>query len=313
VQKTPLTGSGHTHPIYSIDIVGTQNANNIISTSTDGVVCGWTVDMLAQPQEYISLTTPAPSKTEDLSPTCMAFPRADPTYFLVGTEEGTIYPCHRYDRAGAKAGVDQRVTYKSHAAPVMSLDFHPTKGPIDLGNLLLSASLDWSVKLWKIRAPSSTTTTTTTSTITSPPSPTIRSRDVSSNSTKAHTITPLLDITREDVVYAAAWSPTKPSIFSLVDGAGSLEVWDLNVETEVPVAKAQPGVHPGTGRGMGHGRSLNKLAWEGNEGKRIAVGGLDGVVTVFELGSALGGEAGAGEWQGVRRMVGRLEHASVGG
>ena len=128
-----------------------------------------------------------------------------------------------------------------------------------------------------------------------------------------HTITPLLDITREDVVYAAAWSPTKPSIFSLVDGAGSLEVWDLNVETEVPVAKAQPGVHPGTGRGMGHGRSLNKLAWEGTEGKRIAVGGLDGVVTVFEVGSALGGEAAAAEWQGVRKMIGRLEQTPAGG
>ncbi|KAI5307956.1 hypothetical protein KEM55_006952, partial [Ascosphaera atra] len=37
VLKTPLTGSGHTHPIYSINIVGTQNAHNIITASTDGV------------------------------------------------------------------------------------------------------------------------------------------------------------------------------------------------------------------------------------------------------------------------------------
>ena len=37
VQKTPLTGSGHTHPVYSLDIVGTQNANNIISCSTDEI------------------------------------------------------------------------------------------------------------------------------------------------------------------------------------------------------------------------------------------------------------------------------------
>jgi dynein intermediate chain len=39
VQKTPLTGSGHTHPVYSIDIVGTQNANNIISCSTGRWTC----------------------------------------------------------------------------------------------------------------------------------------------------------------------------------------------------------------------------------------------------------------------------------
>ena len=131
VQKTPLTGAssgGHTHPIYSIDVVGTQNANNIISCSTDGVICGWAIDMLSQPQEYLELTTPPPSKTEDLSPTCMAFPPSDPTSFLVGTEEGSVYPCHRYDRAGAKAGVDNRIRYRGHTAPVMSLNFHPARG-----------------------------------------------------------------------------------------------------------------------------------------------------------------------------------------
>ncbi len=87
VQKTPLTGSGHTHPVYSVDIVGTQNANNIISCSTDGAVCGWSVDMFAQPQEVLTLLAPQPAKTEDLSPTCLAFPQADPTFFLVGSEE----------------------------------------------------------------------------------------------------------------------------------------------------------------------------------------------------------------------------------
>ncbi|OCL12072.1 WD40 repeat-like protein, partial [Glonium stellatum] len=153
VQKTPLTGSGHTHPVYSLDIVGTQNANNIISCSTDGVVCGWTVDMLSQPQEYLELANPPPAKTEDMAPTCIAFPHADPTYFLAGTEEGAIYPCHRYDRAGAKAGVDARLAYRGHAAPVMSLDFHPARGMLDLGDLVLSASVDWSVKLWKVRPP----------------------------------------------------------------------------------------------------------------------------------------------------------------
>src|SRR3954468_5376968 len=89
VQKTPLTGSGHTHPVYCVDIVGTQNSNNIISCSTDGAVCGWTVDMLAQPAESMTLLTPPPSKNEDLSPTCMGFPQLDQTFFLVGSEEGT--------------------------------------------------------------------------------------------------------------------------------------------------------------------------------------------------------------------------------
>jgi dynein intermediate chain len=292
VQKTPLTGSGHTHPVYSVDIVGTQNANNIISCSTDGVVCGWTVDMLSQPQEFLALTTPPPAKTEDLSPTCMAFPQTDPTYFLVGSEEGPIYPCHRYDRAGAKAGVDQRVSYRGHAAPVMSLAFHPARGPIDLGDLVLSSSLDWSVKLWKVRAPAATATTGITG--------------------DAQSVAPLLDITREDVVYDASWSPKKPGIFALVDGAGYLEVWDLTVDTEVPSARLQTQSRPGA-RNL-FSRSLNRVAWEETEGKRLATGGMDGALTLFEVGMDLGGKESARneEWTSMKKLVARLEVAGSG-
>lgn len=296
VQKTPLTGSGHTHPVYSIDIIGTQNANNILTTSTDGVVCSWSVDMLALPQEHLLLTTPPPSKTEDLSPTAMAFPQTDPTYFLVGTEEGTIYPCHRYDRAGAKAGVDQRISYKGHAAPIMSLSFHPARGPVDLSDLLLSASLDWSVKLWRIRAPAAISSTGLTS------DPSI--------------ITPLLDLSREDVIYDARWSPLHPSIFSVVDGSGSLEIWDLNIDTEVPVAKTSPSLNKkGSGAGGVLSKSLNKVAWEETEGKRIATAGIDGVVTVFEVGSELGGKEGVRgeEWGIFKKTVSRLEGGNAGG
>ncbi|KAI1387000.1 WD40 repeat-like protein [Hypoxylon trugodes] len=291
IQKTPLTGSGHSHPVYSVDIVGTQNANNIISISTDGAFCVWSVDMLSQPQESLTLTTPPPNKFEDLAPTTMAFPQADPTYFLVGSEEGPIYPCHRYDRAGAKAGVDSRVSYKGHAAPVMSVDFHPARGPVDLGDLVLSSSLDWSVKLWKVRAPAATSTI------------------VESAGTA---VAPLLEFVREDVVYDAAWSPARPGVFALVDGAGSLELWDLTVETEIPVARIAP-----TPRKDGRqllSRSLNKIAWEPSEGKRLATGGIDASVTVFEVGPDLGGResARAEEWTSVKKLVARLEAVSGG-
>ncbi|PQE09848.1 cytoplasmic dynein 1 intermediate chain 2 protein [Rutstroemia sp. NJR-2017a BBW] len=293
VQKTPLTGSGHTHPVYSVDIVGTQNANNIISCSTDGVMCGWTVDMLAQPQELLTLTTPPPAKTEDMSPTCMAFPQTDPTYFLVGSEEGTVYSCHRYDRAGAKAGVDQRVSYRGHAAPVMSLNFHPAKGPVDLGDLLLTSSLDWSVKLWKVRAPAASSTTGITG--------------------EGHTVAPLFDFTREDLVYDAAWSPVKPGVFSLVDGAGNLEVWDITIDTEVPVAKVQPSGRKG-GRSV-MSKSLNRVAWEQTEGKRLATGGIDGMLSVFEVGPDLGGKDSARneEWASVKKLVAKMEAAAQPG
>lgn len=53
VLKTPLSAAGHTHPVYAMQIVGTQNAHNLITSSTDGLVCSWLVDMLAQPQVRI--------------------------------------------------------------------------------------------------------------------------------------------------------------------------------------------------------------------------------------------------------------------
>ncbi|KAM7224581.1 cytoplasmic dynein 1 intermediate chain 2 [Rhypophila decipiens] len=295
VQKTPLTGSGHTHPVYCVDMVGTQNANNIISCSTDGAVCGWSVDMLAQPQESLTLVAPPPAKNEDLSPTCMAFPQADPTFFLVGSEEGTIFPCHRYDRAGAKAGVDARVSYRGHAAPVMSVNFHPARGPVDLGDLVLSSSLDWSVKMWKVRAPAATSAV---------------GPGLGAVGGEAH-VTPLLDFVREDVVYDAAWSSTKPGVFSLVDGAGWLELWDITVETEEPVARISPSPRK-DGRTM-LSKSLNKVAWEQSEGKRLATGGIDGALTMFEVGPDLGGKEGLKneEWTNVKKLVNRLE--AVGG
>jgi dynein intermediate chain, cytosolic len=290
VQKTPLTGYGHTHPIYSVDIVGTQNANNIISCSTDGVVCGWSMDVFAQPQELLELKVPS-SKLEDVSPSCLGFPQADPTFFLVGSEEGSIYPCHRYDRAGAKAGVDSRFSYKGHTAPVMSVDFHPARGPVDLGDLVLSSALDWSVKLWKVRAPAATST---------------------AGSGEGH-VTPLLDFVREDVVYDAKWSPIKPGVFSLVDGAGWLELWDITVETEEPVARISPSSRK-DGRAM-LSKSLNKLAWEQTEGKRVATGGIDGALTVFEVASGLGGreDLKAEEWTNVKKLVNRVEADGLNG
>ncbi|KAL2890064.1 Cytoplasmic dynein 1 intermediate chain 2 [Ceratocystis lukuohia] len=292
VQKTPLTGHGHTHPVYSVDIVGTQNANNIISCSTDGVVCAWSMDVFAQPQELLELKLPSPAKLDEVAPACLAFPQADPTFFLVGTEESAIYPCHRYDRAGAKAGIEAGVSYRGHHAPVMSVDFHPARGPVDLGDLVLSSSLDWSVKLWRVRAPAATST--------------------SAAATDGH-MTPLVDFVREDVVYDARWSPLKPGVFGLVDGAGWLELWDITVETEEPVARISPSSRK-DGRSM-LSKSLNKLAWEKTDGKRVATGGIDGTVTVFEVGNGLGGkeELRAEEWTSVKKLVNRIETMGVNG
>ncbi|KIW38227.1 uncharacterized protein PV06_09211 [Exophiala oligosperma] len=293
VQKTPQSGShlGHTHPVYSISVVGTPNAHNILTASMDGVVCSWSVDMLTQAQEYLVLNTPAPAKTDDLAPTSMSFPTSDPTFFVVGTEEGSIYPCHRYDRAGAQAGVDTRLFYRGHTAPVMSSQFHPARGPVDLGDLLLSSSSDWSVKLWRIKPLASSSAAAA----------------ASAAGIGSTIVNPVLNLAREDLVYDAKWAPHKPSVFACVTGAGDLEVFDLTYDLEVPIARGTPtrgnnGVVPFKG--------LNKVAWEEKRGSHIAVGGLDGIVTVFDVGKGLqcgNNETKMEEWTAMKRLVTKLE------
>lgn len=305
VQRTPQSGShfGHTHPVYNISIIGTPNAHNILTASMDGIVCSWSFDMLTSPQDHLVLHTPPPAKTEDLAPTTLSFPVSDPTFFLVGTEEGSIYPCHRYERAGAKAGVDTRLAYRGHKAPVMSTHFHPARGPVDLGDLMLSSSSDWSLKLWRIKAAASSSAAAATSTN--------LSNLTGGPSNQPAEIPPLLDIGREDLVYDARWHPHRPSLFSAVTGAGEVEVFDLLYDTEVPITKAVPtrgrnGVMPFKG--------LNKVAWEERRGAQLAVGGLDGVVTVFDTGKGLQGgpgEGGQDEWVSMRRLVSRLEGKTV--
>jgi dynein intermediate chain len=50
VLKTPLSAGGHTYPIYSMKFVGSHNAHNLVTASTDGTVCTWMGDMLTIPQ-----------------------------------------------------------------------------------------------------------------------------------------------------------------------------------------------------------------------------------------------------------------------
>ena len=50
VQRSLLSSSAHTHPIYCLELIGSQNAHNLISVSTNGKLCSWNLDNLSQPQ-----------------------------------------------------------------------------------------------------------------------------------------------------------------------------------------------------------------------------------------------------------------------
>ncbi|XP_072755502.1 cytoplasmic dynein 1 intermediate chain isoform X1 [Anoplolepis gracilipes] len=143
IQRTPLSATAHTHPVYCLSVVGTQNAHNLISISTDGKLCSWSLDMLSQPQEALELHT---KQSKAIAATCLAFPHGDVNNFVMGSEDGTVYSACRH---GNRAGLTE--TYEGHQGPVTGISAHAVQGGIDFSHLFLTSSLDWTIKLWSLK------------------------------------------------------------------------------------------------------------------------------------------------------------------
>ncbi|XP_063843131.1 cytoplasmic dynein 1 intermediate chain 2-like isoform X50 [Scylla paramamosain] len=143
VQRSPLSAAAHTHPVYCMKVVGTQNAHNLISVSTDGKMCSWSLDMFSQPQESMELQH---KQSRPVAVTCMAFPHGDVNNFIVGSEEGAVFTACRH---GSKAGIVD--AYEGHQGPVTGISTHSTPGSIDFSHLFLTSSIDWTVKLWSVK------------------------------------------------------------------------------------------------------------------------------------------------------------------
>ncbi|GAA5933269.1 dynein intermediate chain [Sporobolomyces koalae] len=321
VLKTPLSASGHTHPVYSLSMIGTQNAHSLVSASTDGTVCCWSLDMLARPQESLELVHPVHTKTDEVSITCLGFPSGETTSFWVGSEEGNVYSANRYDRAGAKAGLNQHEVYKGHSGPVTGISFHPVEGRIDLSDLFLTCGVDWTIRLWRAGTLTTTTTSGATSTTTSSANGSAAQSVKSSlhpNTNHATTTPgvatnqPLLSFEEaDDYVYDVEWHPHHPALFASVDGAGKLNLWNLNLDTEVPIISTivqeptpasddPPTRRMGSGPPRGGPAALNKVAWDKKEGQRCAVASSDGAVYVYEVSPDVVIPQ-EGEWEQMRR------------
>ncbi|XP_068567156.1 cytoplasmic dynein 1 intermediate chain 1 isoform X8 [Cebidichthys violaceus] len=143
VQRTPLSAAAHTHPVYCVNVVGTQNANNLITVSTDGRMCSWSLDMLSQPQETMELVY---NKSKPVAVTGMAFPTGDVNNYVVGSEEGTVYTASRH---GSKAGICEM--FEGHQGPVTGVSCHSAVGTVDFSHLFITSSFDWTVKLWSTK------------------------------------------------------------------------------------------------------------------------------------------------------------------
>ena len=155
------------------------------------------------------------TKMGEVSITCLDIPNNETSTFWIGTEEGSIYHAHRYDRASVKAGLASgpAESYRGHAGPVTGLHFHPSNGPIDLSDLFLSSSMDWTVKLWRSK--------------------------LDSKQSQGDGPGPIHSFENaDDYVFDVRWHPNHPAVFGQVDGTGKFNLWNLNQDTEVSLQLA---------------------------------------------------------------------------
>ena len=265
--KTPLS-VGHTHPVYSMSVIGSANAHSILSISTDGLACTWQPDRLGQPSSVLELSFPTHMRTDEVAVTALAFPSnssdninknvyAESDLFFVGTEEGKIYQGSRMDRAGSKAGLFPHDTYKGHSAPVTSISFHPSSSSSGGGNYTVNSKgrNNFTVTDSEPALTDSTTTTNTNNnndnfdnfSIYSGPSKlflscamdwTVRiwkAKSMNKPSVVPTVIEPLLTLegSADSVISDAKWHPTRPNLLGAVNGAGIFDLWDLNLDHQV--------------------------------------------------------------------------------
>ncbi|CAG0898624.1 unnamed protein product [Darwinula stevensoni] len=257
VQRSPLSAGAHTASVSFLHPEDSQGTGSLMILSfLQHPVYSLTVVGTAHAHAVVSASNAgrlcawsldmlaAPQESLDLvykqrpvPATCLSFLPNDSNNFVLGSEDACVYYACRH---GNKAGVLE--AFEGHRGPVTGIDTHRAYGPIEFSHLFLSSSFDWTVKLWsaKERKP-------------------------------LHSFED-----NGDYIYDVAWSPIHPSVFAAVDGNGRLDIWNLNVDIEVPTASVV----------VEEGVALNRVSWT-QSGQHICVGDENGRIWVYDLSEVL--------------------------
>ncbi|GLE00557.1 hypothetical protein PINS_up009314 [Pythium insidiosum] len=297
VQKTSLSSGSHTHPVYSLAVVGSKSSYHLVSASTDGRVCVWDVDQLQQPLEMLDLRIAvsivsnyssvniATDKKMEAAVTTFAIHRKENKQLYIGTEAGKLYAtpldpqkskttgpigdavgmtldshAEKTPRgltlsgfgssaSGVNVGnvaareivVDAFSKENAHFGPITAMHLNPLL-PVHRDGLLLTASLDSTVKLWSTE----------------------------------HPHIPLYSFEpSNDYVCDVRWSPLHPALFAVVDADGMISFWNICKDVEVPALEVKISE-----------KALNRLRWT-SDGKSVIIGDASGHTIVYEVPSEI--------------------------
>jgi dynein intermediate chain len=202
-RSTPILSStvspqAHTHPVYCVEVNGSENVHYLISISNDGKMCFWDLNTLTKPIDSLelvheSISSPLSIKLSNpVLASSMSFPFADCNDFIIGCENGNLFSVEK-----SSAHIQQ--IFDGHEEYVTSVECNPS---LESSHIFLTSSLDWTIKLW--------------------------------NSKETEPLYTFND--NRDSVYDLKWSPNRSTVFASVDGMGYIDVWDLNKDFHGPSA-----------------------------------------------------------------------------
>ena len=191
---------------------------------------------------------------------CMALSSAHhdcPRSLFFGTSQGLL--CR------AQLPIQDHGTFtciSAHPSYLSSVESHPSSKKT-FRNLLLTASFDWTVRLWCWdESPAATAATASGGRGVAPSAPQLLQEIRGSTF---------------DYVADAKWCPTNPALFACAHAGGHVALWDLSRGTSEPVGTIMCGAGID---GAGEGTALNALEWS-SDGQRLFCG--DGTGNVYEL------------------------------
>lgn len=212
VQRSSMSGKGHKHPVYAIAMMNAAVSSELVSVSTDGMLCHWDASRMEEPLITVFLNYPSPQSLlpghfdlgdadsrGPLNVCSMAFEQTETTTnILFGTGSGQVYKSNLPYRA-SNPPINE---LSAHLGLVTAIQPHCSK----IKNhkcLLLTSSLDWSVKLWNLN----------------------------------NMQTPILEFFTPDYDYVCdvQWSPANFAIFSTITSGGRLTLWNVSKSTTSPL------------------------------------------------------------------------------
>ena len=215
-----------------------------MTSSTDGKVNFWSLSNLREPAESLQIGD---------SVSCFAVAPESDT-LIVGDEHGALHTAtasgqtrRRQVRQMQETDGEENVGHYGMVTAISTKKLKPNaqsraaglaRGFLrGSGGLVLSAGVDWTVKLW---APAY--------------------RDSPLTSLVSHSYDYMSDV---------QWSPSHPSLFATASSNGTVGLWNLATSLDEPITGPEGIVVEGD-----VGRGLNKLRWS-LDGRRLAVASSD--------------------------------------